>query len=78
MKGKVKKSVLEWDDPVLQEQLKSLRQPEQVEKQETPPIQFLMRTYHNRVKQEQVKRKRLECVRAGEKVMLGIQTNKQK
>ena len=55
-----------------------IRQPEQVERQVTTTIQILMRTKNYGSKKEVVKRKILECVRAGEKVMLRIQMNKWK
>ena len=52
-----------------------IRQPEQVEQQVTPPIHFLMRTYQNGVKQAVVKRKIIQWLRVGEKVMLKIKSN---
>ena len=50
-----------------------IRQPKQVEKQVTPPIQILMLTYHNGVMQAVAKKNILECVSVGEKVMLRLQ-----
>ena len=55
-----------------------IRQPEQVEQQVTPTIQILMRTHHYGVKQALLKKNILECVRAGEKVMLRIQAKEWK
>ena len=50
-----------------------IRKTEQVEQQKTPPIQILMRTYQNLLKQAIMKKNILECVRVGEKIMLRIQ-----
>ena len=44
-----------------------IRQPEQVDQQVTPPIQMLMITYHNIVKQSVLKRNILGCVSVGKK-----------
>ena len=49
-----------------------IRQPEKVEQQVTPPIQILLLTYYNGVKQAVLNMKRLECVSVGEKVMLRL------
>ena len=49
---------------------------EKVKQKVTPPIQITMLTYHNGVKKAVVKRRILECVSVGEKVMLRLQTRK--
>ena len=43
-----------------------------IEQQVTPPIQILVLAYHNRVNQAVVKRKKLEFVSVGEKLMLRL------
>ena len=55
-----------------------IKQPKQVEQQVTPTIQNLMLTYHIGVKQSAVKRKILESISVGEKLMLRLQTKKWK
>ena len=49
-----------------------IRQPKQVEQQVTPTIQVLMQKFNVGVKQAVVKRNILECVSAGEKLMLRL------
>ena len=49
-----------------------LNKPEKVEQQEIPPIQILMWTYHNGVKQAVVKRKILEYISVGDDVELKL------
>ena len=55
-----------------------IKQPEKVEQQVTPPIQMLILTYHNGVKQAVAKKKILEWVSVGEKEMLRLQMRKWK
>ena len=51
-----------------------MRQTKQVQQEVTPTNHILMQKQVHVVKQEVVKRKILECVRVGEKVILRIQT----
>ena len=54
-----------------------MRQTEQVEQEFTPKNQIRMQKQVHVVKQAVVKRKMLECVKVGEKVILIIQTKNQ-
>ena len=55
-----------------------IKLPEQFDKQVTPPIQFLMLTYHNGVNQAVAKKKILACVSLGEILMLRLHMRKWK
>ena len=55
-----------------------IKQPEQVEQKVTPPIQILMLTYHNGVKQKSAKINILECISLGENVTLRLKMRKWK
>ena len=52
--------------------------PKQVKQQVTPTVQILIWTHHYAVQKAVEKRKILECVRVGEKLMLRIQAKKWK
>ena len=73
-KKKGKKEGTSW--PSKEKAVLWIKQYEQVEQQVTPPIQILMWTYHNGVKQAVVKRNIMECVSVGEKVMLRLKMKK--
>ena len=62
--------------PFPKKSLLLIRQPKQVNQKVTPTIKILMWTHHYGVKQAVVKRKILECLRVGEKLIFRIQTKK--
>ena len=70
--NKVHLSLLHWKAVLW------IKQPEQVEQQVTPTIQISMLTYHNGVNQKLVKRKILEYVSVGEKLILIFKMKKWK
>ena len=81
--SRMQRKLKNWTDKKFQKKIKEgtskpnpknavlwIKQPEKFEQQVTPPIQILIWTYHNGVKQAVANMKILECVSVGEKLML--------